>query len=184
MVSALIPPLVVPHLPAGDFSLRAWSLRDLGLVREASADPYIPRITTVPSVYSEAAAVSFVQRQWQRAASGEGFTFVIVRNRDDRAVGAASFRPLGEGRASLGYWVAASARGQGAALSAVRAMSTWGLSTLGLDRLELYVEPWNTGSLRTAERAGFHREGLLRGWREIGGERRDMVMYALLPGDI
>ncbi|MEU1626135.1 hypothetical protein ABZ746_12570 [Streptomyces sp. NPDC020096] len=35
-----------------------------------------------------------------------------------------------------------------------------------------------------AERAEFRREGLLRGWREIGGERRDMVLFALLPGDI
>ncbi|WP_269858882.1 GNAT family N-acetyltransferase [Streptomyces sp. RPT161] len=183
MTSALVPPFVVPTLPAGDaLTLRAWSLEDLPLVREASADPYIPSITTVPSVYSAAAGVEFVERQWRRAAGGESFSFVIVRDRGPRPVGAASFRPLGEGRASLGYWVAASARGQGAALDALRAMTTWGLRTLRLPRLELHVEPWNTASLRTAERAGFQREGLLPGGRWIAGEPRDVVVYARLRG--
>ncbi len=181
MTSPLVPPLVVPTLPAGDaFTLRAWSLDDLPLVREASADPYIPLITTVPSVYSQAAGVEFVERQWRRAANGESFSFVIARDHDLRPVGAASFRPFEDGRASLGYWVAASARGRGAALNALRAMTVWGLVTLRLPRLELHVEPWNTASLRTAERAGFRREGLVRGGRWIAGEPRDTVVYTRL----
>jgi RimJ/RimL family protein N-acetyltransferase len=49
--------------------------------------------------------------------------------------------------------------------------------------MELYVEPWNTASIRTAEKAGFRREGLLRGWQEVGGERKDMYMFARLSGD-
>jgi RimJ/RimL family protein N-acetyltransferase len=35
----------------------------------------------------------------------------------------------------------------------------------------------------TAEKAGFQREGLLRNWQEVGGTRRDMYMYAHVPGD-
>jgi RimJ/RimL family protein N-acetyltransferase len=42
------------------------------------------------------------------------------------------------------------------------------------------VEPWNTASLRTAERAGFTREGLLRSWQRVGEQRRDMYTYARL----
>ncbi|WP_326674207.1 MULTISPECIES: hypothetical protein [unclassified Streptomyces] len=34
--------------------------------------------------------------------------------------------------------------------------------------------------MRTAERAGFRREGLLRGRQQVGADRRDMFMYALL----
>lgn len=51
-------------------------------------------------------------------------------------------------------------------------------------RLELYVEPWNEASWRTAEKAGFRREGLLRQYQEVGGERRDMFMYSLLNTDL
>lgn len=62
-------------------------------------------------------------------------------------------------------------------------MSRWGLSLEGIHRLELYVEPGNDGSWRAAERAGYRREGLLRSWQAVGAERRDMLMYSLLPGD-
>ncbi|MGW0928844.1 GNAT family N-acetyltransferase [Streptomyces sp. NPDC002644] len=83
-------------------------------------------------------------------------------------------------RASLGHWIAASGRGRGAAGAARRTLTRWASATLRPARLELYVEPWNTASLRTAEHAGFTREGLLRSWQRVGDQRRDMYMYALV----
>jgi len=85
-----------------------------------------------------------------------------------------------EGRASLGYWLAGSARGQGVAAEALRAVVRWALGDLRIPRLQLCVEPWNVASVRTAERAGFRREGLLRSWQQVGEERRDMIMYSML----
>ena len=60
-------------------------------------------------------------------------------------------------------------------------MSDWALSLDEVQRLELYVEPWNEGSWRAAERCGFQREGLLRSWQLVGDERNDMYMYSRLP---
>jgi RimJ/RimL family protein N-acetyltransferase len=77
----------------------------------------------------------------------------------------------------------ASARGRGAAALAVAALAGWALGELGIPRVELYVEPWNSASIRSAERAGFRREGLLRSWQELDGERKDMLMYSRLPAD-
>jgi RimJ/RimL family protein N-acetyltransferase len=34
-----------------------------------------------------------------------------------------------------------------------------------------------------ADRAGFTREGLLRSWDELKGERVDYLMFSLLPSD-
>ena len=51
-----------------------------------------------------------------------------------------------------------------------------------LHRVELYVEPWNTASVRTAENAGYEREGLLRSHGEIGGRRLDMLLFAAVRG--
>jgi RimJ/RimL family protein N-acetyltransferase len=48
--------------------------------------------------------------------------------------------------------------------------------------MQLHIEPWNTASVRTAERAGYEREGLLRSYLEIGGQRRDMLVYAAVRG--
>ncbi|MFF4541148.1 GNAT family N-acetyltransferase [Streptomyces aureus] len=175
-------PLEVPELAAdAGFVLRPWRLSDLPLVREASEDDYIPSITTVPSPYSESAGVAFIERQWGRATTRAGYTFVVV-TAAGAPVGQVGLwlRDLEQGRASLGYWVVKSARGQGAAVAAVKAVVGWALRDLRIPRLELWVEPWNTASVRTAERAGFQREGLLRGWQEIGNERRDMFVYARL----
>lgn len=177
--------LRVPVLPAGAFVLRPWRLTDLPLVREASADPYIPQLTSVPAVYSDEAGERFVQRQWQRAREGAGYPFVIADRSDDRPLGVMSLRmkDAAEGRASLGYWLVPSARGRGAVTAALRAVTAWAFGELAIPRLELYVEPWNTASADAAERAGFQREGLLRSWQRIGGERRDMTMYSLLSTD-
>jgi RimJ/RimL family protein N-acetyltransferase len=50
-----------------------------------------------------------------------------------------------------------------------------------IERLELYVEPWNEGSWRAAEAIGYKREGLLRAWQMVGDARKDMYMYSVLP---
>ncbi|MFD1544756.1 GNAT family N-acetyltransferase [Nonomuraea guangzhouensis] len=177
-------PLVVPELPAGEkFLLRPWRLDDVAVVREASEDAYIPLITGVPPNYSDAEGSAFIRRQWSKAADGVGYSFAIANAGDDRAVGQIGLWPGALGRASLGYWVAKSARGQGVAGTALRAISSWGLERLRIPRLQLHVEPWNAPSWRAAERAGFVREGLLRSWQEVGGERRDMYLYSKLISD-
>lgn len=62
-------------------------------------------------------------------------------------------------------------------------MTGWALRDVGVHRLQLFIEPWNTASARTAEDVGFRREGLLRGWQQVGDRRRDMAVYALLNTD-
>jgi ribosomal-protein-alanine N-acetyltransferase len=180
-------PLEVPRIAVGDaFLLRPWEIGDLELVREASHDPYIPLITTIPSSFSQEAGEAFVRRQWKRASTGGGYPFVIVRVQDTRPVGAIGLwtRELAEGRAWLGYWLAESARGQGTAAAVLQAITVWGLSDLQIPRLQLCIEPWNAASMRTAERVGFQREGLLRSWQRVGDERRPMVLYSMLRSDL
>lgn len=181
------PPDRVPGLTArAGVTLRPWHLseQDLDLVRQASHDDYIPAITTVPRPYTDAEGEAFVRRQWHRTATGAGYPFVIV------APGGSPLGSVGlwlkdpdQGRASLGYWLAESGRGRGAASAAVVAVADWAMHRLEIPRLELYVEPWNTPSQRTAERAGFRHEGVLRACMQIAGERRDMAVYALHRSD-
>ncbi|NDZ63853.1 GNAT family N-acetyltransferase [Streptomyces cyaneofuscatus] len=168
-----------------DFVLRPWEMSDLPLIREAAQDPYIPLITTVPSRYSDRAAEEFVRRQWDRAATGAGYPFAIVRSRDRRPVGAIGLwlRDLPEGRASIGYWMVPYGRGQGVTRAALRTVTGWALRDLGIPRLQLFIEPWNAASARIAVDVGYRHEGLLRGWQQVGDERRDMAVYGLLNSD-
>jgi RimJ/RimL family protein N-acetyltransferase len=177
--------LTVPTLEAGPFRLRPFRSADIGLVREASADPYIPLITTVPASFTDEEGQRFIERQWLRAEQGTGYAFAVADADTDHAVGHIGLwlQDASEGRASVGYWIVRSARGRQAAAIAVLALTRWAHQHLKIPRVELHVEPWNEASIRTAEKAGFRREGLQRSWREIDGTRRDMYLYARLVDD-
>lgn len=178
-------PTHLPRLERDPLVLRAFTADDVGLVQAVASDPLIPLITTVPAGADLRGALAYVERQHARLRDGEGFSFAIADSATDEAVGQIGLwlANLAQGRASIGYWVAESHRGRGLATGALRLISTWGLGLPGVHRLELRVEPWNTGSWRAAERAGYRREALLRSVQVVGGERRDMYVYALLPGD-
>ncbi len=173
-------------LAAGPFKLRPFEMSDLDVVREAAQDPYIPLVTTVPANPADEEACRFIEQQWDRARAGVGYSFAIAHAATGRPVGQIGLwlRNVTDGRASIGYWVAPSARGQHAASHALTAVVRWAFADLKIPRLELYIEPWNAASTRTAERAGFRREVLLRDWQEIGGQRKDMLLYSLLPAGL
>ena len=156
------------------------------MIYEASHDPLIPLITTIPYPCDAEQAQAFINRQHGRLSSGEGYSFAISRSETSVAVGQIGlwFRNIHEGRASIGYFIVASKRRKGAAQQALDSISRWGLTFPAIRRLELYIEPWNEGSWRTAEKVGYQREGLLRSWQSVGGEGRDMYMYSLLASDI
>jgi [ribosomal protein S5]-alanine N-acetyltransferase len=175
----------LPVLDAGPFLVRGFAPGDVGMVVEASADEVIPLVASLPANVDEAGAMAFVERQGTLAAERSGYSFVIAERHSDWGVGSIGLwtGDLDAGRASIGYWVLARARRRGAAGHALRAVASWAFDHLGLARLEVYVEPWNTPSVRTAEAGGFTCEGLLRQWEEVDGERRDMALYSLLATD-
>jgi ribosomal-protein-alanine N-acetyltransferase len=179
--------LAYPDPPLTDGAIRArpWTVQDLPAIESASHDPYIPTVTSVPSVYTDEEGRAFVERQWKRIAGGHGLSLCIADARTDAALG---FIGLGlenraHGRASFGYWVVPGARGRGVAPAAVRLMSAWAFSSLGLARLEILVEPWNSASLRVADQAGFRREGVLRSYEKFKGRRADLIMHARTADD-
>ncbi|MFB6724325.1 GNAT family N-acetyltransferase [Kribbella sp. NPDC056345] len=73
--------------------------------------------------------------------------------------------------------------GLGVAISSVRLVSEYAFGELGLDRLQIDVDPSLHSSMRVAIRSGFRREGLLRGAALVDGERRDVVVYGMRSDD-
>ncbi|QDY06662.1 GNAT family N-acetyltransferase [Micromonospora sp. HM134] len=91
------------------------------------------------------------------------------------------------GQAMIGYSLLPEARGRGLATRAVRLLAGWACGPVGLARLWAGTATWNTASQRVLERAGFHREGVLRARFPAptpGGPRPDTVLWALLPTDL
>lgn len=174
-------PLRLPTLIGNRVHLRGWRPADIATVQEASQDSFIPLITTVPTTAGEAEALAFIERQQDRMRTRRGYAFAIADG-DDMAIGHINlfFSTDSGARASLGYWVAPSQRRNGYAADALSTLTSWARHHDDIDRLELYVEPWNEGSWRAAEQAGYAREGLLRAWERVDGRPRDMFMYAQL----
>lgn len=164
--------------------LRRWTESDLGCVEEASRDPVIPDGTTVPSSFTEAEGLAWIERQWGRADNGEGLSLAVADADSGEALGAIVllFRrhPL---TAELGYWLLERARGRGVGSRAVALLARWAVTDAGLARVEAFVEPDNAASQRVLEKAGFRREGQLRSYLVFEGRRADALIYSLLPSD-
>jgi RimJ/RimL family protein N-acetyltransferase len=85
-------------------------------------------------------------------------------------------------RAEMGYWTLADRRRGGAASEALDLAATWVLDNLAINRTSLFIESWNEASTRTAERAGFSSDGLMRAWETYdNGQPRDMLAFGRLP---
>lgn len=182
-VDAFAPPLSIPRLASPPVLLRPFTVSDLAMVRQASSDPLIPSITSVPRTYTDDAGRAFIERQHDRAAQGDGYSFVIAEEADPTSgIGSIGLwlQEIESGRASIGYWLVAGACGRGLAAHALRAVVEFAFGELAIPRLHLFVEPWNTASARTAQAGGFGREATLRGWERIDDEQRDADCFALL----
>ncbi len=169
----------------GRVRLRPFEPRDVDMIIDLSSDPYVPTIGTLPHNAGADDARGYIDRQRARAASGAGYFYCVVDKDTDDALGTAGLHlaPIAAGRGIVGYSVAPRSRGRGVAGQALTALTTWAWSIAGLHRIELYIEPWNLASIRTAEKAQYAREGLLRSHQEIAGHRVDMLLYAAIRPD-
>ncbi|MGW0366172.1 GNAT family N-acetyltransferase [Streptomyces sp. NPDC002990] len=92
-------------------------------------------------------------------------TYAMVRATDQLAVGGIGFHaaPDADGTVEIGYDVVPSARGNGHATQALRALSAWALARPGVSRVTATVEPDNAPSHAVVARAGFTRTGTAEG---------------------
>ncbi|WP_342023056.1 GNAT family protein [Arthrobacter citreus] len=175
-------PLVLPDLRTSRVTLRAFTSADVVLIQSASQDPLIPLITSVPSTSGESEALAFIERQHHRLTSGAGWSFAVADAGTGVAVGQIGLWPGQSSRRTgnpdtIGYWIGPGHRKQGYAGEALKLLTEWGMTVRQMKRIELYIEPWNEGSWRTAERAGYRRDRLLPSWQKIGTQWRDMYRY-------
>jgi len=166
--------------------LRPWRESDIQSQLEACSDPWFQRF----SDWAPGTAIEARRHQLEDAQArqrGERLQFALVEPSDDGSVlGGASLHDveLGPGRASVGFWLTADARGQGVATHAVRLIVRWAFEDLDLARIVVTCAPDNLASQRVAERCGFSREGVLRSHMPFKGGRRDTVVFSLLPGEL
>ena len=85
--------------------------------------------------------------------------------------------------AHLGLSLRPAFRGRGLGTDVVLALCEYGFAVRGLHRLQVDTLAGNTAMIRAASRAGFDREGMLRGAAWVDGEFADEVILGLLASD-
>jgi RimJ/RimL family protein N-acetyltransferase len=113
----------------------------------------------------------------------ENWIMGIFDRDESRVLGGTGFHPRGgEGSLEIGYWVAADSVGQGIATETAAVLTRVGFEVIGLDRVDLQIEPTNDRSANVARKLGFTHEGTLRRRlpRREGEPRADSMVFTML----
>lgn len=153
-------------LPTPPEGLRHWRPDDASALEAAWTDPEITRWNQPPDGLAAATWIAGVEARWERRLALD----LVIAGADGEVggeVGLSGFT-TDPARAELGVWVAAPHRRAGLATEAVRAVTTWALTELGLDQLWARTDPANTAA-----------EGLFAGlgWDRMGSSG-DMTIWS------
>lgn len=166
--------LLRPHVPGDAPALFA-----------VFSDPRVMRYWSTPPWRDPDAARAFVERDQRQLAAGEYLRLGIVREADGSLVGSCTLFNLVAQcrRAEVGYVLARDAWGHGYMHEALTALLDHGFGEMALHRVEADVDPRNAASVRSLERLGFVKEGLLRERWIVGDEISDSALWGLLALD-
>lgn len=153
-------------------------------VNESLADLQ-PWLSWANGEFSAHDARRWVQSAMEQWDTGAYYGFVIVDPVTDLFIGSCSLGHINTlyHFCNLGYWVRTSYRGRGIAPRAVRLAARFAVKHLNLTRVEVVIGVGNTASLRVAEKAGAHYEGILRNRMVVGERVFDAAMYSFIPED-
>jgi RimJ/RimL family protein N-acetyltransferase len=168
---------------------------DQAALRPVSEDAlsFLHRLTTDPTVTSEYQWYGYHdphrhRRSWEENGllGDDGGTLVVTK--DDDRLGLVAWRKIvTSGPAycwSIGIILAPEARGQGHGTAAQRLLVRYLFAHTLVNRIEAATEVDNLAEQRALEKAGFTREGVLRGVGFRAGRWRDGVLYSILRDEI
>jgi ribosomal-protein-serine acetyltransferase len=83
----------------------------------------------------------------------------------------------------IGYWLRTARTGQGLMTEAVNGITSFAITQLEANRIEIRCNRLNTSSIRVAERAGYTLEGTLRNFSfDQSGDLADVTIFSKVRG--
>lgn len=179
----LVPP--DPVLGDAEMILRPSTEHDVAAIRAVYSEPDIRHwMGWHGEPPDDAEARANIERAADAWRDGSWAVFRIADRATDQVVGGINLRLADNEIAEISYFLRESARGRGLATRAVLLVTRWAFRDLGIERIELRVQPENEASRRVAERAGFLFEGTERASRAWpDGTRFDSLLFSLIVGD-
>ncbi len=165
-----------PTLSAPGVKLRQLAEADAPALFAAHSDDETHRYWSSPAH----ASVEQTRRDIaQTLAMAQGRVWAITEGGGD-ALGRVALFVLREGVGEIGIILRRDAAGHGLASKALKLVEAYAFNEMGLHRLAADIDPDNAACLALFARAGFAREGLLRGnWKTHLGVRDSVMMGKL-----
>lgn len=172
----------LPTLAASRTCLRWLTEDDVDALFAIFSHPEVMRFWSTPPLEDLEGAeelLDYIHAHFRQRAL---FQWGVARRSDDLVIGTCTLFHFDaeNGRAEVGFALGREHWGQGYIGEALRTLIDFSFGELGLYRLEADVDPRNAASIRTLERLGFQREGLLRERWRVNGEVQDSYFYGLL----
>jgi len=110
------------------------------------------------------------------------FQWGIERKEDSLIIGTTTLFHLdaGNARAEIGYYLGSEHWRKGYMQESLAALLRFAFEVMKLRRIEADVDPRNDASLKSLDRLGFKKEGLLRERWNVAGEIQDTAFFGLL----
>lgn len=162
--------------------LRPLNPGDARAVHLMIGDAEVMAYWDVGKVEDPAVTGDIVQRQLYEMEHERGFYWAMERMGDHSFVGVCDLSEIDRrhARAEVGFMVGRANWDEGYTYEALHALITHAAQSLRLKRLEARAQIGSVRSIHLLERLGFKREGLMRGYVDRDGERRDCLVFGLL----
>jgi RimJ/RimL family protein N-acetyltransferase len=165
-------------------TLRPVLEADLALVERLTSEPS----ATGPHQWLGWLDPGRFRRRWAEdmLLGVDGGALMVVRGTD--RLGFVSWRKVQTGQTAfcwnVGIVMAPETRGHGYGTEAQRLLARYLFSHTLVNRIEAETEASNIAEQRALEKAGFTREGVLRGYGFRAGRWRDGVLYSILRDEV
>ena len=171
-------PCDLPVITGDKVTLRPITDADTDLIVRWRNDPAVQQFFIFREPFTPE-----MHRNWlhTKVETGKVVQYIIVDNADGKSVGSVYFRDIDPANESAEYGIfigEADARGRGVGTAAARLMLRYCFEEEQLHRVYLRALSENGQAVRSYEKAGFRREGLLRDDVCIEGDYRDIVWMA------
>ena len=163
-------------------NLRPLEAEDAAAIHLMMSDAEVMAFWDSEVIDDPALTIDIVERQLGKAARDEARYWTMQLAADGGFLGRCDLSEIDRrhSRADVGFMVARRYWGGGYTFEAMHAVIGHAAQGLRLKRLQARTHLGNVRSMRLLDRLGFKREGLLRGYVERDGERRDCVLFGLL----
>ncbi len=168
--------MIMPSLSGPGIVLRPLSVADAEALFTAHADPETHLYWSGPAHTS----VEQTRRDVEATLAKQNAHIWVITEDNGQALGRVGVFVLRDGVGELGIIMRREATGRGLASKSLTLVCDYAFNTLALHRLTADIDPENSASLALFHRAGFEREGLLRGnWKTHLGIRDSVILGKL-----